>query len=135
MAAARIEAAFRPARNHTGSEVRTMIVYEPMVIEEMAERLYWRAHWVKARYALIGVFLGIAGVSILSFIGPARANDDALVIFGLLLSALGGVVGGFMGWGKGFDFRVRAQTMLLQKRIEENTRYLCTVGGGAPGAG
>jgi hypothetical protein len=130
MAAARIEAAFRPARNHTGSEVCTMIVYEPMLIQEMAERLYWRAHWVVARYALIGFLLGMAGVSVLSFIGPARANDDALVIFGLLLGALGGIVGGLMGWGRGFDFRVRAQTMLLQKRIEENTRHLCTVAAG-----
>jgi len=112
-----------------------MIVYEPMLIQEMAERLYWRAHWVVARYALIGFLLGMAGVSVVSFVGPARANDDALVVFGLLLGALGGIVGALMGWGRGFDFRVRAQTMLLQKRIEENTRYLCTVGGGAPGAG
>lgn len=90
--------------------------YDPRVIHEMAERLYTDADsaemWQPVLFGFIGAAVGFA----VGFpLGYARV---AALVGAVLLGALGY----WTGQQRAFSLRLQAQLMLVQTKIEENTR-------------
>lgn len=94
-----------------------MANYDPKIIEEFAGRLYQQADAMLYKYTLWGIALGIVP-GILPYLTRGMASNSLLIF--------GAIIGGFLGWqvgrAKSLELRVRAQSILVQKQIEENTR-------------
>jgi hypothetical protein len=96
--------------------LRGIMNYDPKVIHEMAERLYSQADsaemWHPVIFGLIGAATGF-GVGFP--VGHAA-------VFALAGAVLLGALGYWIGQQRAFALRLQAQLMLVQTKIEENTR-------------
>ena len=90
--------------------------YDPKVIHEMAERLYAEADSAETSYPVVFGFVG--AVVGFAFGFPLGYTLVALVAGAVLLGALGY----WVGQQRAFGLRLQAQLMLVQTKIEENTR-------------
>lgn len=95
-----------------------MIEYNAKVIYEHAENLNKQSKSAVPLHFFIGLFSGIiiaGGVSAVMLVG-----------FDFLISAIGALAGGFMGYAAGqqraSELKLQAQLALCQAKIEENTR-------------
>ena len=90
--------------------------YDPKVIHEMAERLYAQADsaefWQPVIFGLLGAAIGLAAGFPLGY-----ARIAALAGIVIL-----GVLGYWAGQQRAFGLRLQAQLMLVQTKIEANTR-------------
>lgn len=87
------------------------VTYDPVVIQEFAERLYSKANNIIRSYTISGVLLlGFAGL----------LTQEPIV--GLIGAVLGGFVGYSMGKEKAFAYKLQAQTALCQVQIEINSQ-------------
>jgi hypothetical protein len=85
--------------------------YDPLILQKFADRLYSQADSVVILCVILGVAIGgIGGFQIGAGIGAVVG----LVIFGALGFAIGLSIA--------FQLKLRAQSVLCQKQIEENTR-------------
>ena len=90
--------------------------YDPRVIHEMAERLYAEADSAEISYPVVFGLIGAAVGFAFGFpLGYARVA--ALAGAAILLA-----VGYWVGQQRAFGLRLQGQLMLVQTRIEENTR-------------
>ena len=90
--------------------------YDPKVIHEMGERLYAEADSAEISYPLVFGFVGaVVGFAFGLSLGYARVAALARAV---LLAG----VGYWVGQQRAFALRLQAQLMLLQTKIEENTR-------------
>lgn len=90
--------------------------YDPRVIHEMGERLYAVADNAEISYPLVFAIVGAAvGFGFGFPIGYARVGALAAAI-------LVGLIGYWIGQQRALALRLQAQLMLVQTKIEENTR-------------
>lgn len=95
-----------------------MLEYNSKVIYEYAEGLTKQAKSAVPMHFFIGLFSGViiaGGVSALMSVG-----------YDFLISSIGALMGGFLGYGAGMqrsaELKLQAQLALCQARIEENTK-------------
>ena len=90
--------------------------YDPRIIHEMAERLYSEADTVEMSYPIVfGVVGAVLGFVLGFSLGYARVGALGGVVFL-------GAVGYWVGQQRAFSLRLQGQLMLVQTKIEENTR-------------
>jgi uncharacterized membrane protein YccC len=94
-----------------------MIDYDPAVIQEFAEKLYAKARWSAVRLGLTGLLIGWGMAYVITLL--TRVQGGTWVMVSALVCCF---VGAQVGWARAFNLRFQAQSVLLQKRIEENTR-------------
>jgi hypothetical protein len=97
-----------------------MVEYNPNVLKKYANSLYQQAGLIMFCYTGIGVFVGYIVASIFNAATPKRSADDATVILWICIIVCG-IVGLIAGYNKGLQMRIRAQEILCQVAIEENT--------------
>ena len=92
--------------------------YDAAVIGEMAKRLLSKADRLVIFYTLFGVLVGmvLAMYALQTFSGMKIV---AAPMFGIAV-----VIGYRIGQERAFSFRLRAQLLLCQARIEDNTAAL-----------
>lgn len=90
------------------------IEYNPDIIQQFAQRLYNKAHWLELSYCLVGLALG--------FIAPALFASQSPGGSLFIGAAIGGFVGYQIGAGAGLRYRIEAQQALCLAQIEKNTR-------------
>ncbi len=87
------------------------IQYDPDTVQKLAERLYRRATFVLVFWPLIGL------------LGGGLAGRETA---GNLGAVIGAIVGAYLGYLFGsmrsMNYKVKAQTVLWQKRLEEHMR-------------
>jgi len=92
--------------------------YDPKVIKESASRLYDQSKSIIPAHFFIGMLFGL-----LIF---AEISQLLLRDFDFLIIAIGVLTGAVMGLGSGRnkadELKVRAQELLCQLQIEENSR-------------
>ena len=112
------------------SDQQISAIYDSAVLQEFADQLSSRASTIVfecvASYGLmafvVGFSLGIlAGRQAFADTPNLDLTSTALVI-GALGTLIGIIVGIVRGREKSFNLRLEAQKLLLQMRIEENTR-------------
>jgi hypothetical protein len=91
--------------------------YDPVVIEQMAERLLARARSLLIFYTLVGVLLGV----ILAVAASTLTELGGVGVVGLLLLAS---IGYALGEERGFSLKLQAHLLLCQVSIERNTAWL-----------
>jgi len=102
-----------------------MIEYDPKIIQQLADRLYRQAKSTVISFTVFGALVGGGG-------GAAAGPTPPSAIGGLVGAVILGLFGFLIGQEIAFHLKVRAQTVLCQLRIEENTRrWLGAEGGGA----
>lgn len=114
----------------TKSEQQIGSVYDPDALREFADGLYSRARsavvWCATSYGLLAFAIGfsfgiLAGRQMFESIPNLDTISTAFVL-GALGAVIGIAVGIVKGREKSFDFKLEAQKILLQIRIEERTR-------------
>lgn len=85
------------------------IQYDPIVVQDLARRLYRRAAFTLIFWPVFGAICGAAA-------GREIGGDTATVIG----AALGVFLGYLLGSLRSLNMKVRAQTPLCQQQIEEN---------------
>jgi hypothetical protein len=85
--------------------------YDPQILQKFADTLYSKADRAVFICVIFGVVIG-------GFVGFLNRSIVAMVISVVILGALGFAV----GMSIAFQLRLRAQMVLCQKQIEENTR-------------
>jgi len=90
--------------------------YDPRVIHEMAERLYAEADSAEVSYPVV---FGVMGAAVGFAFGFPLGYARAAALAGAVLL---GAVGYWVGQQRAFGIRLQAQLMLVQTKIEENTR-------------
>ena len=87
------------------------IQYDPDAVQKLAVRLYRRATFALVFWPLIGLLGG-------GFAGREIAGN--------LVAVIGAIVGAYLGYLFGsmrsMNYKVQAQTVLWQKRLEEHVR-------------
>lgn len=102
--------------------------YDPQIVLKFIDRLYRQATVAVATFTILGVLVG-AGIGFalarademganLRFV-PVREQDYIGILVGAIVL---GVFGFFAGRERAFQLRLRAQTVMCQLKIEENTR-------------
>ncbi len=101
-----------------------MAVYNPKVIQKLADKLYHKAHFIIFGWTIFGVMLGILAGRIFA----VKFSLDFDVQANLVIMAVGGFIVGAIGLAIGisrsFMIRLHAQLALCYKQIEENTRQV-----------
>lgn len=92
------------------------VVYDPSVIQQLAENLYRRANSLVALYSVVGFVAGFALVL------TALSRHDIAIPLAFSGGLLGVLVGRLVATPRAFAMRVQAQTLLCQAQIERNTR-------------
>ena len=102
-----------------------MTNYDPVVIQEFAEKMYKRANSIIVSATLLGILLGVGlGAYFGRFI---FGYSQLLPVVGLIF---GGIIGYVIGANRSFVLKLQAQTALCQMKIEQNTRKFETQTGG-----
>lgn len=91
--------------------------YDPVIIEQMAERLLARARSLLIFYTLVGILLGV----ILAVAASTLTSFGGVGVVGLLLLAW---IGYAIGEERGFSLELQAHLLLCQVSIERNTAWL-----------
>jgi hypothetical protein len=95
-----------------------MILYDPNVIHQHAQRLYDRALGIVVIYAVGLGLLGLLGGAVVG----STIFGEFQVITALLGGAALGLIGVAIGRERSFELRLQAQTALCQVQIELNSR-------------
>ena len=99
--------------------------YDPSVLQQYADDLYRQAKWIifgtALRYFLAALVLSIACGAALMYAQPGLANGAGVWIMAIF-SAIGIAAGVDAGKKKAFELKLKAQQILCQVQIEENTR-------------
>ena len=101
-----------------------MVQYDPAVIQAFAESLYAKSLSIARSNAFLGAIVGsVAGFALSLYLNPFPTAPGIAM---LLLSAVGGVLSGAIGYRRGMDksffLRLHAQLTLCQLMVEANTR-------------
>lgn len=88
-------------------------VYNPELIQKLADKLYSQANTSIVLGTLIGLLAG-AGFGFSASEGAGAGIGIGVVI--------GGILGYLIGQSRAFSLRVQAQMALCQRQIELNTR-------------
>jgi ABC-type antimicrobial peptide transport system permease subunit len=101
--------------------------YDPMIIEQFADKLYEQADALVLLYGVAGFVIGALPGSGCA-LAVATAIPDSplsiLLLIAFLCTVVGTVLGVLAGRQRAFTLRLQAQTALCQARIEWNTRRL-----------
>ncbi|GAB4562348.1 MAG: hypothetical protein Tsb0020_10590 [Haliangiales bacterium] len=92
--------------------------YDVSTIEKMADRLLTRADRLIIFYTLVGILVGLV-FALLAIQAFPNSKIFAAPAFGVAV-----VIGYSIGNGRAFSFRLQAQLLLCQARIEDNTATL-----------
>lgn len=120
------------------------IDYNSDLLQGFADRLYqqakWLAQWTAAKYGLSAALVAGAGTwliesvqlsRVINSIQYSRMAGDAQST-SLFVAVVAGAVAALLGYSigaeKGFALRLQAQQLLLQMRIEQNTRKMSVDG-------
>ena len=90
--------------------------YDPKIIHEMADRMYEDADSAETVFPIV---FGVTGAGIGFTIGFALGNFWIPTLVG---AAILGGIGYWTGQARAFSIRLAAQLMLVNLKIEENTR-------------
>lgn len=103
--------------------------YDPKILQRYVEDLYLQAQYIIRGYATsygLGalVFGAIAGFGISRYASAAGAgaNDNIAILGGVIGVFIGIVIGIDRGKKRAWEFKFKAQELLLQMQIERNTR-------------
>jgi len=111
-----MERSLEPALN------RSTVAYDAAIIVRSASLLYRRANTLLISYACLGVLLGlVVGVVVARFaseLGELLGEHH----LALVTAVFGGLFGFLIGREKGYALKLRAQTLLCNVQIEQNTR-------------
>ena len=95
-----------------------MVEYDPKFMTEQAAKLYDQAKSAIPAHFFIGLLVGLLVFS--------EFSNLLLKSLDFLIPAIGVLVGGVMGLGSGYnkaaELKLRAQELLCQIKLEENTR-------------
>lgn len=98
--------------------------YDPDVLQRYADELYRQAKWIvigtTLRYFFGALLLSIACAAALSF-APGGPGSAAMVIT-VIFWVIGIATGIDAGRRKAFELRLKAQQILCQVQIEQNSR-------------
>lgn len=89
--------------------------YDPTMIQQFADKMYFQARVVICLYALVGAAAGCVGLA-------AAASEPKRIPFAAAGAVIGGILGYFAAQPRAFQLRLLAQTALCQMKIEANTR-------------
>ena len=102
--------------------------YDPQIVQKFIDRLYRQATTAVVTSTILGVLVG-AGIGfalvrvyvIRAYLGlvPMGQQDYIGIVVG---AAVLGVIGFLAGRESAFQLRLKAQTVMCQLKIEENTR-------------
>ena|SRR5579862_1734473 len=114
------------------------VQYDPSLLQFHADELYRRAKWIAwgtaVRYGAGAFLIGIPAAVALS---KAQIISDPSI--SELVLAIGTLVGGLVGFdigtGRAFQFKLQAQQILCQRRIELNTRAALEIRGTVTNSG
>ena len=99
--------------------------YDPRVLQEYADDLYTQAKWIifgtALRYFLVALVLSITCAAILLYVQPRLENSGAAVWIIGIFSVIGIAAGVDAGKKKAFELKLKAQQILCQVQIEQNT--------------
>jgi len=95
-----------------------MVKYNRTILQQMAARHYANATGIIFFYMLIGIIIGFVIYVVVSSI---LSLSDVAELLCILVPAF---IGYWFGKEKGFEMKVKAQTILCQTKIEENTRLI-----------
>ena len=96
-----------------------MARYDPQIIQRHADNLYRSARTTRILFTILGILGG--GAIGLALAEPAELGESLCIGIGAVGTGLFGFI---MGRSTAFALHVRAQTVLCQLAIEENTRKL-----------
>jgi hypothetical protein len=85
--------------------------YDPLILQKFADRLYSQADSMIIICVILGVAIGV--------IGGFQIGGIVGAVVGLVIL---GALGFAIGLSISFQLKLRAQSVLCQKQIEENTR-------------
>lgn len=95
-----------------------MIEYDPKFMKDHAAKLYDQAKSIIPAHFFIGLLIGMMVFS--------EFSNILMKTFDFLIVAIGVLIGAFMGLGSGYnksaELKLRAQELLCQIKMEENTR-------------
>lgn len=100
--------------------------YDSSILQRFADELYRQARWIifgtVLRYSLVIFLFVFVGCFVLGTQQPQFAlSNDGLVV-ACILALIGIPLGIEAGRKKGFELKLKAQQILCQVQIEENTR-------------
>ncbi|HLJ28500.1 MAG TPA: hypothetical protein VKY85_17445 [Candidatus Angelobacter sp.] len=114
------------------------VQYDPSVLQFHAAELYRRAKWIAwgtaLRYGAAAFLIGIA-VSIILGREQVFADSSTSTLIVAVIALVGSLIGFDVGTGRAFRFKLQAQQILCQVKIELNTRAASEVKGIATSAG
>lgn len=99
--------------------------YDPKILQEFADNLYYQARSIQATYLLGGLFLGFFAPLLaprVSFDAARLAADFNLAVVVGISVLVGGLIGYVAGRSRAFKLKLQAQQVLCQVAIEANTR-------------
>jgi hypothetical protein len=99
-----------------------MARYDSGVLQEYADSLYFKARWITAKCVGGGALVGAIVVGTFIELVERSSILYASPVPFVILAGLGAIIGFGIGQGKGFKYRLEAQTLLCQMQIECNTR-------------
>jgi hypothetical protein len=91
--------------------------YDPKVQQDFADLLILRAKRIVPVFTAMAAIVG-AGVGVAVARGMGKADTMSVIIWAFIV----GVFGFVTGKERSFSLRMKAQELLCQKKIEENTR-------------
>lgn len=95
-----------------------MSVYDPKNHQDFVDLLHTRAKRITVVYTLMAAIVG-AGISVgIGYMNFGAPKAGSVVLWTAVLAFFGFV----MGKERAFRMRLKAQELLCQKQIEENTR-------------
>lgn len=95
--------------------------YKPEFIDYYVERLETRADFAVVVNVIVGAIFGVAVGYVFGDLLPTRG------VSWLIVAVIGGIMGYWRGNGIALECRIKAQTLLCQAQIEENTRPTASV--------
>lgn len=100
------------------AEEEFMSVYDPKNHQDFVDLLHTRAKRITVVYTLMAAIVG-AGISVgIGYMNFGAPKAGSVVLWTAVLAFFGFV----MGKERAFRMRLKAQELLCQKQIEENTR-------------
>lgn len=97
-----------------------MVQYNRDLLKKYASRLYQQADILAVLYTIAGGVVGSLRATVFNAQNPRKPADEANLVFWCFLVGFA-LIGLLLGLSRGFQLKVRAQEILCQVAIEENT--------------